>query len=614
MTTPSDNAAGDTAPEGVQLSAATFYADSYDIHKDLRERAEKADKGGDTFSIQGAANKQNTVIRPPYDFGTLTDFADDSPTLDPCISAMEINVESTGHEIVPREGVFDPAYDYEKDDPDYKRIVNLFAEPYPNTTMIGLRRKLRRDLERTGNGYIECLDTANGMPAFLKQLRAKYVRALEFTSDDKTLAEIRIGEGSDARVVKLERYERRYLYKKGNVTRYLAASGATRDLNAVTGEWATKGNRLKAKDRAPTLLHFTVKDDDTSGVYGLPRWLSNVRSVAGEVEAEALNLSFFKNGGIPPLMIFLQNGTISAGSRTNLEQALSGTAASKQRGVVVETVATGGSLDKAGDVKVTVERFGSDRQKDSMFNTYMNDCYIRVKSSYRIPQLFLGRTDDYNYATAYAALVIGEAQVFKPERDEFDALISNAIVRRMSPNYVFKSKPLVAVDVEIQKSVLELVSNAGAISREELVRVANNLSNLSLEWNGTEPTNVPDEIVTALARASAVSNTTGSQATTDDADTDGTTNATKSENVLGVDLGRVESLAGSWANLLTGTGELKQEDVAGLQAELTTLSVMEANVLSWRLAELMLPEGADLNEGMVALNQAAAALQLQPTN
>lgn len=42
--------------------------------------------------------------------------------------------------------------------------------------------------------------------------------------------------------------------------------------------------------------------------------------------------------------------------------------------------------------------------------------------------MFIGKAADYNFATAYTAYMVAEAQVFLPERDEFDNNMINATI------------------------------------------------------------------------------------------------------------------------------------------------------------------------------------------
>ena len=103
----------------------------------------------------------------------------------------------------------------------------------------------------------------------------------------------------------------------------------------------------------------------------------------------------------------------------------SGEAKKNNRVQVLEVEPAGGGLNQpTPQARVTVERFGADRQQDSMFEKYDERCEERVRRSFRMPPIFVGQSKDYNFATAFASYTVAEAQVFKPERDEFDEMIS----------------------------------------------------------------------------------------------------------------------------------------------------------------------------------------------
>ncbi len=176
----------------------------------------------------------------------------------------------------------------------------------------------------------------------------------------------------------------------------------------------------------------------------------------GSRKAEEFNLEFFDHGGLPPAMILIQGGQLSNEARTTLTNYLSGKASMKQRGIIAEIFAASGDLGSAGNVKVSVERFGDERQKDAMFATYDSNCAEHVRISFRLPPMFLGLSEAYNFATAYTAYMIAEAQVFLPERDEFDEVINLTIMKELSEDYIFSSKTLNVVDVEAKLKAMEL--------------------------------------------------------------------------------------------------------------------------------------------------------------
>ena len=66
------------------------------------------------------------------------------------------------------------------------------------------------------------------------------------------------------------------------------------------------------------------------------------------------------------------------------------------------------------------------------------------------------QSKDFNFATAFASYTVSEAQVFKPERDEFDELISMRLVTAMGyDGYRLRSKPLVIEDATLKLQGLE---------------------------------------------------------------------------------------------------------------------------------------------------------------
>src|SRR5690606_10477992 len=117
--------------------------------------------------------------------------------------------------------------------------------------------------------------------------------------------------------------ERRFVQLIGNKTVYFKEFGSTRDLNKATGNWAEKGTRLPASDRATEVLYFGNKSYPGSP-YHIPRWISNTPSVIGSRQAEELNLEFFASGGIPPVMITIAGGQLTPESKEALEKIVTG--------------------------------------------------------------------------------------------------------------------------------------------------------------------------------------------------------------------------------------------------------------------------------------------------
>ena len=164
--------------------------------------------------------------------------------------------------------------------------------------------------------------------------------------------------------------------------------------------------------------------------------------------------------------------------RKQIHSYLSGKGGTYNRAGIVEVHATGADLTGGGSVKVSVERFGAERQNDSMFENYDMKCEQRVRSSFRLPTVFVGRTNDNTYASVFASYTVAEAQVFGPERQEFDEKMNTTIIRELSKKHIIRSKPLVVRDTTMILQGLTLAKDA--VDNENLVKAVNEAINTEM--------------------------------------------------------------------------------------------------------------------------------------
>lgn len=414
------------------------------------------------------------ILRPPYQPKVLSALCQKNNSLGQMITTMEVNIDGTGW-VIEKETIVDDEADPEEDD-EKKRLTEWFDEVFPRISMTTLRRETRRDLEKVGYAFIEVLRAVDQTLMFLKFIPSDQMRLVKL--DEAVMVESTVMRDGTEMKVMMWRRERRFAQVQGAKVVYFKEYGASRDLDRDTGEWAEKGATLPVDKRASEVLYFRVHEDAATS-YGVPRWINQIPSVLGSRKAEELNLEFFNAGGLPPALIFIQGGELTGEVRKQVQQYLSGKGASMHRGGIVEVHATGGSVDSAGNVKVTVERFGSERMQDSMFENYDVRCEERVRSSFRLPPIFVGKSKEYSFATAFASYTVAEAQVFVPEREEFDEVINNTIMRELNDEYVFRSMPLTVNDVTTQLEALGLVQDK--LSDEGLVTAVNEATGLSLK-------------------------------------------------------------------------------------------------------------------------------------
>jgi PBSX family phage portal protein len=422
---------------------------------------------------EGLLNPATAVIAPPYTLTTLSALVTRNNTLAQCIWAMEVNIDGTGHtfELVDAKAGDDEA--------EKARLEAFFNEPFPDESFVSIRRKMRYDLESIGNGYLEVMRNVAGNILLLRYIDGLEMRLVRLDDPIPVVQEIdRDGEKMEALYWVRER---RYIQKVGTHNIFFKEFGSKRVLNRKTGNWAKDGETLDPKEIASEIIHFTCQKEAKSP-YGVPRWINQLPSILGSRKAEEFNLEFFDSGGVPPAVVFVQGGMLTEDVRDQLQAFFSGAAKTKNRIAVVEVQSSSGTLDSAGQVKVSTERFGDFRSQDSMFQNYDANCEEHVRTAFRLPTLFLGKATDLNFATAMTSYMVTEAQVFAPERFEFDEVITKKLLQDMgAKKYRFVSRPVTLRNVDLQLKAMEM--SAQKVDGDEYIGKLNEITSLNLKYS-----------------------------------------------------------------------------------------------------------------------------------
>lgn len=434
-----------------------------------------------------SGQQNNLFLMPPFEPNVLLNLVQSNNVLNQCIEAMEVNIDGTGYEFVPSEEGKDI------DTKEEKIARSLFEEPYPNLSLVTIRRKLRRQMESVGYGFLEVLRTLAGDVVGLRNVETAHVRMVKLDAPiqvEKTVER-------DGKEIKLKLWERERRFAQTVALKqqvYYREYGTSRQINRDTGDWESTDKPVPPDKRGTELLCLGINPDVTTP-YWLPRWINQLPSVVGSRAAEEQNLQFLDAGGLPPAIVFIQGGTLIKDTSDQLRMYLSGLNKNKNRAVVVEVQSSSGSLDAAGKVDVKVERFGSAQSQDAMYTIYDESTKEHVRIGFRLPPLFLGYAADYNFATAQTSYMVAEAQVFSPERTEFDEMINKTIIKEMKLKTLkFKSKPITLKDVETQLKALELAAQIA--TRESYLKEVNTAASMDLEMadvpaQGVGPDHMP---------------------------------------------------------------------------------------------------------------------------
>ena len=370
-------------------------------------------------------------------------------------------------------------------DPDeLLRAKEFFNEPYPNTSLSQIRRKLRRELESVGYAYLEVLRNLGGDIVGVRNIETHQTRMVKL--DAPILVEKTISRGG--KDVKIQMWERQRRFAQRVALKqlvYYREFGTARHVDRNTGKWEIQptatdpGYEVAIENRGTELIVFGIHPDITTP-YFVPRWINQMPSVVGSRKAEELNLEFLDSGGMPPAIIFIQGGTLAKDAADQLRMYLSGKNKNKHRAVVVEAQSSSGSIEAAGSVQVKVERFGSERMNDAMFTKYDAATEEHVRVGFRLPPLFLGKAADYNLATAQTAYMVAEEQVFQPERTAFDEKINRTIMKELGFKTLrFKSLPVTLTDANAQNTALTQAK--GTVTNESFVKAINVVTGFDLD-------------------------------------------------------------------------------------------------------------------------------------
>jgi capsid portal protein len=187
--------------------------------------------------------------------------------------------------------------------------------------------------------------------------------------------------------------------------------------------------------------------------------------VLGSRQAEEVNYEYFENKSIPPLAI-LCSGRLAADTKTTIESYVQNNLKGKSnfhKILVIETTSEPNPMAPAGQrTGVEIKPLTDAQQKDALFINYDEKNQEKVASSFRLPGQYVGKTKDFNRATAEVATEVAEQQIFTPERDEFDFIINRRILPVIgAKNWKFKS---LSATVDNSKDLTEMLKTFSSVA------------------------------------------------------------------------------------------------------------------------------------------------------
>jgi PBSX family phage portal protein len=470
----------------------------------------------DPFHTLAAAGD---VIEPPFDMLTLAMLPEHSGEMTQCIDTMKVNIDGFGHRFVSRikkrsDGEEPPDEIKIEVKKERVRLINFF-QYCTKESFVEFRKKLRTDKETTGNAYFEVIRDDNGDIQSFVHLPSYQVRLGRLDEDyllvDRKILELQFDDSVKVKTIKEWRRFRKFVQSKVVYNRSLSTIGGykmawfkefgdPRDYDMETGLPVPPDHPNDRK--ANEIVHLSIYSSRTP--YGLPRYIGNLLSIFGDRAAEEINYTTFKNNNIPSMAVMVSNGQLTEGTIDRItdfvESQIQGSD-NYSKFLVLEAEGLMEGEESGSNVKIEIKPLTEQQHKDALFQEYSTKNQDRIRRVWRLPPIFVGKTDDYTRTTAEASRVLADEQVFAPERTSWDDFMNRILFPEMEVVYHFyKSNSPNTTDNQQLVKILGGAEKTGGMTPEIAREILEDILGKELPPLTEEfPSNVPFSLTMADA-------------------------------------------------------------------------------------------------------------------
>lgn len=404
------------------------------------------------------------IIEPPFDILTLSMLNEHSTELNQCLEAMETNIDGFGHRLISRVKTNATARKQAEKDlvesvaKEKTRLENFFAYAAGTDSFVAFRRKLRKDIEATGIAGFEVIRNAAGDIQAFNHIPSYQIRLSRIESDavKVKMPMLWLNEDGSISVKKVYVWKRfrkfvqaRYIQRRnlsftGSMgVRWFKEFGDPRVYDYETGEcltdvdkkWLNGKKAIPEEKQANEFFYLSLYSPRTP--YGLPRYIGNLLSIFGDRASEEINYITFQNNNIPSMLLLVSNGQLTQASIDRIRDFVEAQIQGSDNYSKFLLLEAEGDLEgeDQGQVKIEVKPLTGEQHKDALFQQYSKNNQDKVRRAFRLPPIFVGRSDDYSRATAESSRRLADEQIFAPERDEFDSIINRRIFPDMGIIY-----------------------------------------------------------------------------------------------------------------------------------------------------------------------------------
>ena len=419
------------------------------------------------------------IIPPPYNPASLQRLPQENNILRQCIDAMVTNVEGFGYrlEYIGPEGAESSA----ASEMEATKLSNFLDQPNDEMSHVELRERVRRDLETFGNGYYEGVRNARGEFDMIFHLPGHLTRIVAKDREATEVPVVFMRAGVEVTHV-MSKHFRRYVQQIGSKKVYFKEFGDPRIIDPATGVVTPD---MPFEEGATEVIHLSLYSPGQ--VYGMPRWLAQLPSILGSRQMELTNLDFFKENAIPALALLVSGGVLTEDTIESVEHHFTAARGreSMNRVLTIEAESDPSTMNPESRTtpvpRLDMKPLAGERQQDALFLKYDEANQAKIRTSFRIPPIFVGRSDDYTRATAGSSMTVAENQIFGPERNKVDDMFNDKILAPFRPVFWrMRSLAPQLTDPEQIVNAISSLNEVGAMTPNVAIGLANELFDLRI--------------------------------------------------------------------------------------------------------------------------------------
>lgn len=417
-------------------------------------------------------------LTPPYDLTNLLRVYSQSNMLRQCVEAYVTNIGLCGFDIVP------VAKDVVADPDEVEELQSCIENANSEESLTTVHSANIEGYEKMGHAFMEVIRDRSRRVSLVRTVKAGTMLLCP-KGEESIPIRYDILRGKRTSYVTEFRSFRIYRQQEGGKIRFFKEFGDPRTLDCLTGLFAAKERPVAPENEATEILHFKQNSEDA---YGTPRWITQLPSILGSREAEEVNLRYFEDNTVPPMILSVSGGRLTGESFRELKKLLNQQNIGKERQnkiLLIEAVPERESLDDKGTVQLKVDKLTDARPSDGLFKDYDESNQAKIRSSFRLPPASVGLSQDVTFATANVSQFIAETQVYAPQRKLHDEFLNKRFVNHPQGlglrTVCLRSKTPAITNPEALIKSLTALNVMGAITPRKALDAANNILQIDIE-------------------------------------------------------------------------------------------------------------------------------------